>query len=263
MRRFRAFSASLTLLGTLGALLVGTGTAQAAGERYVALGDSYSSGVGAGSYFSDSGSCKRSSKSYPALWSASNAPASFSFVACSGATSTTVRNTQLGSLTGSTTLVSVSAGGNDIGFADIMTVCVLQSDQACVNAVNTGTAKARNELPGQLDQLYSGIRTRSPGARVMVLGYPRFYKLGSCIVGIGDTKRKALDDAADTLNSVISGRAAAAGFRFIDVRGPFTGHEICSGDAWIHSTRIPVDESYHPNTKGHQYGYLPSFDAIA
>ncbi|MFC8765489.1 SGNH/GDSL hydrolase family protein [Streptomyces sp. NPDC057193] len=256
-------SVSLTTLAAAAALLVGAGSAQAAGERYVALGDSYSSGVGAGSYLSDSGSCKRSSRSYPALWSAANAPSSFSFVACSGATSTTVKNSQLGTLNSSTTLVSVSAGGNDIGFADIMGVCVLQSDQACINAVNEGTAKTRNQLPGQLDQLYSNIKSRSPQARVMVLGYPRLYKLGSCVVGIGDTKRKALDDAADTLNTVISQRADAAGFRFIDVRGPFSGHEICSGDAWLHSTRIPVDESYHPNSKGQQYGYLPSFDAIA
>ncbi|MBX9420898.1 SGNH/GDSL hydrolase family protein [Streptomyces lateritius] len=263
MRGFRRLSVSLTTLAAAAALLVGAGSAQAAGERYVALGDSYSSGVGAGSYLSDSGSCKRSSRSYPALWSAANAPSSFSFVACSGATSTTVKNSQLGTLNSSTTLVSVSAGGNDIGFADIMGVCVLQSDQACINAVNEGTAKTRNQLPGQLDQLYSNIKSRSPQARVMVLGYPRLYKLGSCVVGIGDTKRKALDDAADTLNTVISQRAAAAGFRFIDVRGPFSGHEICSGDAWLHSTRIPVDESYHPNSKGQQYGYLPSFDAIA
>lgn len=41
---------------------------------YVALGDSYSSGVGAGSYDSASGSCKRSSKAYPALWAAAHSP---------------------------------------------------------------------------------------------------------------------------------------------------------------------------------------------
>lgn len=41
---------------------------------YVALGDSYSSGVGAGSYDSASGSCKRSTKAYPALWAAAHSP---------------------------------------------------------------------------------------------------------------------------------------------------------------------------------------------
>jgi hypothetical protein len=35
--------------------------------RYVALGDSYSSGVGAGSYISSSGSCDRSTKAYSEL----------------------------------------------------------------------------------------------------------------------------------------------------------------------------------------------------
>ena len=55
--------------------------AQAAGAYYVALGDSYSSGTGTGTYYSDSGSCKRSQYAYPALWAAANAPASFRFVA--------------------------------------------------------------------------------------------------------------------------------------------------------------------------------------
>ncbi|NEE11464.1 lipase, partial [Streptomyces sp. SID7499] len=58
----------------------------AAAGGYVALGDSYSSGVGAGSYLSDSGDCRRSTKAYPYLWQAANSPASFDFVACSGAT---------------------------------------------------------------------------------------------------------------------------------------------------------------------------------
>ncbi|MFH8259139.1 hypothetical protein [Streptomyces roseolus] len=71
----------------------------------------------------------------------------------------------------STSLLSVSAGGNDIGSTDIMGVCVPQSDQACIHAVDEGTSKGRNQLPGQLDQLYSNIKSRSPQARVMVLGH--------------------------------------------------------------------------------------------
>ena len=43
--------------------------------RYVALGDSYSSGVGAGSYIGSSGSCDRSTSAYPELWASANDPA--------------------------------------------------------------------------------------------------------------------------------------------------------------------------------------------
>ncbi len=61
-----------------------------AGANYVALGDSYSSGVGAGDYTSESGGCDRSPNAYSALWAASNAPASYVSVACSGATTADV-----------------------------------------------------------------------------------------------------------------------------------------------------------------------------
>ena len=44
-------------------------TSAASGVRYVALGDSYSSGDGAGSYGS-SGSCDRSANAYPQQWRA-------------------------------------------------------------------------------------------------------------------------------------------------------------------------------------------------
>ena len=53
--------------------------------HYVALGDSYSSGVGAGSYVGSSGACDQSTSAYPALWDAANQPASYVSGACSGA----------------------------------------------------------------------------------------------------------------------------------------------------------------------------------
>ncbi|MER7035504.1 SGNH/GDSL hydrolase family protein, partial [Streptomyces albidoflavus] len=174
----RTFWASVSTLAIGAAAVLGLAQpASAAGANYVALGDSYSSGVGAGSYTSESGDCKRSTKSYPYLWAAANAPYSFTSVACSGATTSSVASGQLGALSASTTLVSVTAGGNDVGFADVMQTCVLQSEATCVSRVNTAVSQAQNTLPGKLDSLYSGIHARAPQAHVVVLGYPRFYKL--------------------------------------------------------------------------------------
>ncbi|GAA2278625.1 SGNH family lipase [Streptomyces atrovirens] len=238
--------------------------ASAAGDNYVALGDSYSSGAGAGSYTSESGDCKRSTKAYPHLWANANSPSSFRFVACSGATTSTVSSGQLGALSSSTTLVSVTAGGNDVGFADVMTTCVLQSEAACVSRVNTAISQMQSSLPGKLDTLYSGIRSRSPRAHVVVLGYPRFYKLsGSCIAGLSETERGAINNAADVLNGVTAKRAADAGFTFSSVVDEFTGHELCSGDAWLHSVTLPVVNSYHPKAAGQSGGYLPAFRSVA
>ncbi|MEV3933662.1 MULTISPECIES: SGNH/GDSL hydrolase family protein [unclassified Streptomyces] len=261
----RTFRASVFTLAIAAAAALGVAQpASAAGENYVALGDSYSSGVGAGSYTSESGDCKRSTNAYPYLWRNANSPSSFSFVACSGATTSSVSSGQLGALSSSTTLVSLTAGGNDVGFADVMQTCVLQSEATCVSRVNTAVSQMQNTLPGRLDSLYAGISSRAPQAHVVVLGYPRFYKLsGTCIVGLTETERGAINNASDVLNGVLAKRAADAGFTFSGVADEFTGHELCSGDAWIHSVSIPIDNSYHPKAVGQSSGYLPAFRSAA
>ncbi|MEZ3182046.1 SGNH/GDSL hydrolase family protein [Streptomyces pimonensis] len=237
---------------------------QAAADGYVALGDSYASGVGAGSYISDGSDCKRSTKAHPYLWAAANSPSSFDFKACSGARTGDVLSGQLGALSSSTGLVSISVGGNDAGFADVMTTCVLQSDSTCLSRIATAKAYVDSTLPGKLDGVYSAIRDRAPNARVVVLGYPRFYRLGTSCIGLSETKRKAINDAADHLDNAIARRAGAHGFTFGDVRATFTGHEICSGNSWLHSVDwLNIGNSYHPTAAGQSGGYLPVLDAVA
>ncbi|MET7292826.1 SGNH/GDSL hydrolase family protein [Streptomyces griseoloalbus] len=267
MRHLRPITFLGSLLLAVVAALTGTAAAQAAEQAargpYVALGDSYSSGVGAGNYISSSGDCKRSTNAYPYLWAGLNSPSSFSFTACSGARTGDVVAGQLSPLNSGTSLVSISVGGNDAGFADVMTTCVTSSDSTCLDRINTARAYVSSTLPGKLDTVYSAIRSKAPNARVAVFGYPRFYKLGSVCIGLSETKRKAINDAADLLNSVISQRAGAYGYVFADVRGMFTGHEICSGNSWLHSVDwTNIGNSYHPKAVGHSSGYLPVLSSV-
>jgi hypothetical protein len=264
MRRSRIAAYVSSLLLAAGAVLAGAGPAQAAPGPYVALGDSYASGVGAGSYISSSGDCKRSTKAHPYLWAAANSPSSFAFTACSGARTGDVLANQMGPLSSSTALVSISVGGNDAGFADVMTTCVLQSDSSCVSRINTAKAYVDSTLPGKLDSVYSAIRAKAPSARVVVLGYPRFYQLGQACLGLSETKRKAINDAADYLDAAVARRAAAHSFTFGDVRPTFTGHEICSGSSWLHSVNwLNIGDSYHPTAAGQSGGYLPVLNSTA
>jgi lysophospholipase L1-like esterase len=244
--------ASLATLGFAGVANAAT--------NYVALGDSYSSGVGAGSYL-DSSSCKRSANAYPYLYAGSTG-ATLSFQACSGAKTSDVLANQVGALTSSTNLVSITIGGNDAGFSSVMEDCILEGDSGCKSAVTNATNYVNTTLPGLLDNVYRTIKSKAPSAHVVVLGYPHFYQIGgSCVVGLSDTSRGYINGGADALDSVISKEAANAGFTFADVRPAFTGHEICSSDSWLHSVTYPVDESYHPTAAGQQGGYLPAFRA--
>ncbi|MGW7411865.1 SGNH/GDSL hydrolase family protein [Streptomyces sp. NPDC054863] len=259
LTRFAAFSSSFVLAGAL--VLTGASAASAdqgvQGVDYVALGDSYSSGVGAGSY--DGSSCKRSAKAFPALWAAKASPTSFNFAACSGARTGDVTGSQLTALSAATDLVSITVGGNDAGFADVMTTCVLQGESACINRVNQARAYVDSTLPGKLDSVYDGIRAKAPSARVVVLGYPRFYKIGgTCSVGLSEKSRTAINSAADYLNDATAKRAADHGYTFAGVASAFSGHEICTPTPWLHSLNWGnIGESYHPTAAGQSGGYLP------
>jgi lysophospholipase L1-like esterase len=263
MRVPRLVSATAALAAGAVLAVLGAAPAGAAGANYVALGDSYSSGVGAGSY-GDSGDCKRSSNAAASLWAGSHAPASFSFMACSGAKTGDVLADQLGPVDASTTLISISIGGNDAGFSDVMTTCALSSESTCLDRVATAESYANNTLPQNLDSVYSAIKSKAPSAKVVVLDYPHLYQIGgSCLVGLSDAERSAINGAADAIDDVIKTRATAAGFTFGDVRPAFTGHEICSDDEWLNSVTLPVDESYHPTAAGQSGGYLPVLTSAA
>ncbi|MEV1147320.1 SGNH/GDSL hydrolase family protein [Micromonospora sp. NPDC049799] len=256
----RALAALVAVLtATLGAVLV-PGTAQAATINYVALGDSYSSGVGAGPY--DLSGCLRSQKSYAPIWASANAVTSFKFPACGGAVTADVINNQVSALSTSTTLVTVTIGGNDAGFADVITSCRFGSTSSCTSAVNEAKAFATGTLPGRLDATYAAIRNRAPNARLIVLGYPRLFETNYCgLFAMSTYKRTILNEAADVLATVISGRAAAAGATFADTRPYFAGHGVCASDPWIRDV-TGVIEAYHPDSDGYRYGYLPALNAV-
>lgn len=259
---------SATCAATLSAATVigMAASASAAGANYVALGDSYSSGTGTGSYDLDS-SCQRSSKAYAALWASSHAPASFKFVACSGAKTSDVKASQISALSTSTTLASITIGGNDAGFSSVMETCVLGSDSDCQTAVDNAENYARTTLPGNLNSTFSAMRTKAPSAHIVVLDYPHLYITDDTYcVGLSHTKHVLLNQAADVLDGVISTATsnAGTGFTFADVRNQFAGHELCSGDGWLHSVDwSDFSSSYHPTATGHASGYLPVFGGTA
>lgn len=237
--------------------LIGVSPAQAAAGPYTALGDSYSSGVGTRTYYSDSGSCHRGPNAYP-VKVAARLGAPLTFAACSGARVPDVLN-QLGSLTASTALVTVSVGGNDAGFADVITQCALPWPWTCTTHITGANNYIRNTLPGALNNLYTQIRAKAPNARVVVVGYPRLFNGEECNLGarISPSEQSALNATADLLATTIAGRAAAHGFRFVDVRSAFTGHAVCDDVEWLNGLSNPVLESYHPNATGHSNGYTP------
>jgi lysophospholipase L1-like esterase len=258
-----------TVVITAAALPAVTIAAPAAAQssvNYVALGDSYASGVGAGDYTSAGGSCDQSTNAYSALWAAANDPASYVTEACSGATTEDVISSQLSALSSSTTLVSVTVGGNNVGFSSVMEDCVLLPTSYCVSDVNSAIAEAEADLPGDLNTMLADIAADAPNAKVVIVGYPEFYDLAnsSTCIGLSTTDRTDLNQGAAVLDSLLQAAAQQNGDVFADVRPDFAGHQICDSDSYLNSVDwFDLGVSYHPTEAGQAYAYEPTFAAAA
>jgi lysophospholipase L1-like esterase len=235
------------------------GTKAVDARDFVALGDSYAAGLGAGNYGDDKDCVQSKDGGYPHLWAALRTVATFGTVTdatCAGAKINDVRFNQLTTLSEKTGWVTLTVGGNDAGWSKTLQACLLGNDETCKSSVSTAVSAAQSALPAELDALYKMIRDRAPNAKVYVLGYPHLVAApgaaGVSCEALTDPRRKALNEGADSLDELIKGRAAAAGFTFVDVRKAFEGHEACTKEPWIHGLRDNLSESYHPTPEGHK-----------
>ena len=232
----------------LAGLLAPVGAASAAAPSYVALGDSYSSGTGTRSYLNDGTSCQRSVYAYPSLLAAQKGYA-LNFRACSGATIPDVTSTQLGALGSGTRYVTLSVGGNDAGFADVLTECATPWWAGdCNGAIDEAQAFINGPLPGKLATLYSSVRSRATTAKVVIVGYPRIFNGEDCNAGtwFSPAEEARLNQTADLLNSKLSAAASARGFSFANPTSRFVGHAVCDDPEWINGLSYPISRELPP-----------------
>jgi lysophospholipase L1-like esterase len=259
-RAFR-FVALVILLGAVAAVAAVAARAASA-DQYAALGDSYSSGVGTGSYTLSS-TCKRSVYAYPYLVAQKRSNTSLSFVACSGATTSDLLANQIAAVTSATSIVTLTIGGNDIGFANLIYQCTLSD---CSSALDTTRLNLESTLGSRLDTVFSTIKSHaSLGAKIVVLGYPRLFSGAGCFgtLGISSTEEQKANQLADALDQVLAAHAAADGVTYQSAISAFTGHAVCSSSPWVNGLNIfNTGESYHPNRTGHSSGYYPLVRAI-
>jgi lysophospholipase L1-like esterase len=232
-----------------------------ANTDYVALGDSYSSGVGAPG---QTGLCLRSPYGYPGQWASRNAPRSFTDLSCIGAVTGDVLSTQVPALSNGADLISITIGGNDAGFAPTVLSCTISSDADCTAKVRAAESDIRTTLGAKLDATYAAIKNKAPGAKVVVLGYPVLFDTSSIWCTMSLTKRRVLNEGAQVLDDLIRARSEAAGLTWSDVRDEFAGHGICASSPYLNNvTVLPPQNSFHPTRTGYTYGYLPALSGSA
>jgi len=294
--------------------------------KYLALGDSFSSGEGAYSYRSptdfyvDENSynlCHQSRNSYPYLVQQSLQFEWFNSVACSGAETKDVnssaslldylRQHSQAKVSSSSsmneqdangyldifspgyvpqqefiakhkpTVVTISLGGNDIGFEDILSTCIVNIglNQSCF-----WDRQERELLANQIDQKISklagtfrSIKNSMGGTdpRLYVVGYPQIIRPeGFCGLNVPllESERYAAVALTDYINAAIKVAADAAGARYVNLTSALVTQDgdfrlcgdkpelavnglVLNGQSNKKLSQWPhYSESFHPNRLG-------------
>ncbi|RPA65573.1 SGNH/GDSL hydrolase family protein [Gordonia oryzae] len=235
------------LVSALAALLLvsGAGVAVAdSGPVYVALGDSRAAGPTWTSVLSGD-NCGRTPDAYPAKVAA-ELGVSYRSVACVGATTDDVLHgqralairpvpPQVDALSPDTALVTLSIGGNDIKWTNLIAPCfpLVGGDGKCRenSAMQKAIATQLGALPAEVDRVLTEVRRRSPHARIVVVGHGGYYGTHGCAP---DANMSAADaptvaDFFARFNNVLRESADRAGAEYVDIAGPARGHDVCAG----------------------------------
>jgi hypothetical protein len=229
----------------------------------------------------DGNQCHRSENAYSRRLSL-NGTRDLTFLACSGATTDNIRAhdnaqfqneaaqfDQLDALPGPDwDMVSLTIGGNDAGFSDVLFYCAVHGDcdadmpwapqDTTTLAVAAGAVVQSQWMRGRLGEIYGGAKDRAPAAAVFVLGYPQIFPnqiSSDCISVFGPSERSFFRVMTNALNTTIREVAAETGVYYVDPLAHFATHEACSresSDWWFNLSRWRMVESFHPNQRGQQ-----------
>jgi lysophospholipase L1-like esterase len=242
---------------------------------YTAMGDSYSSGEGNTPYDSPNDGCDRSSEAFGRQFAANNSSigtAGIQHIACSGATIENLLNTgqngelpQISQMTPNSKLVTVTIGGNDIGFASVLTYCLF-NPTTCESNYNTNNSTnlytvIDTDLEPDLVDAYEAIQQKAPDAKIVAVTYPLLFQPGTACLGLTVPDVNFLNNVGEYLDNAIISASQAAGIDVMDERYAFLGHQLCSpgSDPWIFAppSPFPAGDSvldttawFHPNADG-------------
>lgn len=260
------------LLLALATLFLALGATAARAADYAALGDSYAAGPLIPNPLLPLG-CLKSSNNYAHL-AAPGIGLSLRDATCSGAKTnhmTEPQNVepdgpnppQFNSLNGETTVVSLTIGGNDIGFSEVAESCITVNpfSHPCLDKYDSGGVdqlKARIEATApKVAAVLQGIHARSPSARIYVLNYPAIFPetgLGCWPqMPIGFSDVSYLRSTERRLNNMLATQAAANGATLVNWYAASIGHDACKGTStrWVEPL-VPTNAAapIHPNKAG-------------
>ena len=243
-----------------------------AGAKYVAMGSSYAAGPGVTtSADAPPNRCYRSIDNYPHQLARKRGLA-LTDVSCSGAVTANLLGpwgdlpAQLDAVDGATRLVTITIGGNDLGYVAGLMTASCQGVARAAGAADPGakcppapaapTEQAYLDLEARMRNIVADIHARSPAARVVFVQYPQTLPPhGICpATPLTEAQADAARRIVMRLADITARVAKESGADLLDAIKLTAGHDACAKDPWMNGYPRPGAPVkglfYHPNLAG-------------
>lgn len=231
------------------------------GARYVAMGSSYAAGALIGPLAAGSPKrCGRTENNYPHLL-AKEMGLDLADVSCGGATTAHILGPwselapQIDAVSADTRLVTVTIGGNDLGYVRnlMLSTCEgMPGRKIACPAFTWPTDADYQVLEQHLRQIAREVRRRAPQATLIFVDYLRVLPdSGSCpAIPLDERQTSTARGTFRRMADVTKAVAAAEGAMLLPAGRLSKGHDACSTSPWAagHPGK-PAD--WHPTAEGH------------
>ena len=273
-----------------------------AGLKYVAIGDSYSSGLGLADLNPEVPSdCGQSLDNFPHRIAA-QLDLDLTDVTCSGAQAENLTSVpqpvngsavpvQTAALDASTDVVTITVGGNGLKFTTVAGACAAASADGPLVSPGLGALTSCQQIPdiaalpsripllGQvIGATYAAVREAAPNAKIFVLGYPSIAPDASTLPASGscfspltqpggfpftDADTPFLHTVEQALDDTVQQQAAAAGFTYVPTFADSLGHSACAPAADSYVNGVYVDFSVPTSPVIEEKSLHPNANGVA
>lgn len=230
--------------------------------EYVALGSSYAAGIGLGERVPGSPMvCMRTAGGYPSRV-ATGLGLKLVDMTCSGSTTAHILDggqiflpAQLAAIGPGTRLVTITTGGNDVGYIGDLTVMAGNFGPVgkwIYGEVKPANARNYAKVTLNLVKIATRVRKAAPDAKIVIVNYPAVLPpTGNCAaLGVDDRQVAISREVARRLQSATRDAARLARATLVDAAAASAGHDACSATPWVHGARPPKGAAFHPTEAG-------------
>lgn len=168
-------------------------------------------------------------------------------------------------------IVTLTGGGNDVGFMDVLEMCVGVGTCEYANSSSQLSKDLANSIDTQsivIRDLIDKIKEASSNSRIILVGYPKFIKAdGVCFFNsalLNEDERRMINIGLEQINHIFKSEAARAGIEYADVEDSLGGGQMCEGSEYVtgvwdvgifnsinSKNQYARAHLFHPNAEGH------------